>query len=198
MAGRLQLEVFETEKGATDALLLEQTQIEEIRLESFEQGYKAGWDDAVAAASQEQEKIGADLARHLQALSFTYHEARTNVLRSVGPLLSDVATKLLPAVAAESLAPMIVERVMSLVELRAEVPVTILVNPKARAAVAAALEAQETLPVVLEDEPTLGEGQAALRFGAVEDRIDLQGMVEAICAALSEYFTQAEQERTDG
>jgi flagellar biosynthesis/type III secretory pathway protein FliH len=198
MAGRLQLEVFETEKGASDALLLEQVQIEEIRLEAFEQGYKAGWDDAVAANAQEQEKIGADLARHLHALSFTYHEARANVLRSVGPLLSDIAAKLLPVVAAESLAPMIVERMMPLVEARAEVPVTILVNPKMHAAVAAVLDAQEALPVALEDEPTLGEGQAVLRFGAAEDRIDLDGVVEAIRAALAEYFTQAEQERIDG
>lgn len=198
MAGRLKLEVFETDTADSDAVLIENAQLEELRLEAFEQGYKAGWDDAAAASAQEQAKISADLSRNLQALSFTYHEARTGVLRAVGPLMIDISAKLLPEVAAESLAPMIAERLAPLIEAQAEVPVSILINPASRGAVAALVEEQTMLPLTLIDEPTLGEGQAALCFGAAEERIDLDGTIAAIRLALAEYFTQSQEERADG
>jgi hypothetical protein len=35
---------------------------------SFEQGYSAGWDDAVAAQQDDQGRIRTDLARNLQSL----------------------------------------------------------------------------------------------------------------------------------
>jgi hypothetical protein len=53
--------------------------VEEAKVASFEQGYKAGWDDAVAAQSEDQTRIRADLARNLQSLSFTYQEARSHM-----------------------------------------------------------------------------------------------------------------------
>jgi uncharacterized protein (DUF2384 family) len=39
--------------------------MDEARLASYNQGYSAGWDDAVAAQTADQFWIRADLARHL-------------------------------------------------------------------------------------------------------------------------------------
>lgn len=198
MAGRLQLEVFETGAEPSDTLLVEASRIEDMRLDSFEQGYKAGWDDCVAANAAEQSRIGADLARHLQALSFTYHEARGTLLRGLGPLMSDIAAKLLPAIAAQSLAPLIAERLAPALEAAADVPVQILVSPDAEAPVAAAIAGQEALPLMLSADPALGAGQAVLRFGEAEERIDLDATVAAISAALRDHFTPGQKDQPHG
>ncbi|WP_233192765.1 FliH/SctL family protein [Acidimangrovimonas sediminis] len=201
MAGRLQLEVFETVAAAaapSDAALLDSAQIEEMRLESYEQGYKAGWEDATTAHAAEQDRIGADLARSLQTLSFTYHEARTHVLRALAPLLNDVVSVLLPVVAGAALAPQVADRIAPLAAAQSEVPVRIFVNPAARAAVEARLGDGLTLPVELVEEPTLGEGQATLRFGESEERIDLDAVVAEIRGLLAEYFNAEGEDVSHG
>lgn len=198
MAGRLQLEVFETEAKANDTLVVDAAHLDEMKLEAFEQGYKAGWDDAAAAHAEDQGRIGADLARSLQSLSFTYQEARSSVLRALSPLIAEIAAKLLPALAAGSLAPMVAERLAPLAGDAADVPVRIYVNPAARAAVSNQLSLHTALPFDLIDEPGLGEGQAALRFGMHEEKIDLDGTVAAIRAALAAYFNPDGEERPDG
>lgn len=197
MAGRLQLEVFETGAKPSDMMVIDSGQFEELKLDAFEQGYKAGWDDATTALSEDQNRIGAELARSLQSLSFTYHEARGSVLRALTPLLEEIAAKLLPVIAAEALAPMIAERLAPLADEATAVPVRIYINPAAREAVTAHLAGHEALPVELIEEPTLGEGQAALRFAATEEKIDLDGTVAAIRAALADYFNPAGEERDD-
>jgi flagellar M-ring protein FliF len=51
------------------------------RLAAYEQGYRAGWDDAVRAEAADQARIGAELARNLQEMSFSFHEARSRSSR---------------------------------------------------------------------------------------------------------------------
>ncbi|MBA3904750.1 MAG: flagellar biosynthesis protein, partial [Rhodocyclaceae bacterium] len=70
----LRLEAFD-KVAATDGSiqpLVEATAVEEAKVASFEQGYSAGWDDAVAAQNGDQTRIRADLARNLQSLAFTF------------------------------------------------------------------------------------------------------------------------------
>ncbi|MEN8837451.1 MAG: flagellar biosynthesis protein, partial [Celeribacter marinus] len=51
--------------------------VEQARATGYEAGYKAGWDDAIAADESVRTKIGAELERNLQDLGFTFHEARS-------------------------------------------------------------------------------------------------------------------------
>ncbi len=103
------LEVFDATPAAKPDPGLVTTQvsaIEESKLASYEQGYKAGWDDAAAALAEDQTRIRADLARNLQQLSFTYQEARSHILKAVEPLLEEMVGRLLPDMARETLAPL--------------------------------------------------------------------------------------------
>lgn len=80
----LRLEIFESDEpgGPAETVVLDTSALEEARLASYDSGYAAGWEDATAAQSGDQSRIRAELARNLQALSFTYQEARSHVLRA--------------------------------------------------------------------------------------------------------------------
>jgi flagellar assembly protein FliH len=172
--------------------------LEEAHLAAYEQGYTAGWDDATGAASDDQTRIRADLARNLQAMSFTFHEARAHVLRALAPLIEEMTARILPAIARESLAPLVVETVMPLAEQAADAPVVIVLNPVARPAVEALLQDSAGLPVTFREEPTLGEGQVYIRLADTETRIDLDRATDEIAAAVRGFFDLTLQERQHG
>jgi flagellar biosynthesis/type III secretory pathway protein FliH len=185
----LRLEVFETTaEPARTTVVTDLSAMEEARLAAYEQGYTAGWDDASAAQSEDQTRLGAEIARNLQTLAFTYHEARTHVLRGIEPLLAQMTERVLPDMARAALAPMIVETLRPMAADLADAPVILLINPAARPAVEALLERSGNLPVAIQDEPTLGEGQAQLRFGPSETRIDLDRAVADIATAVRGFF----------
>lgn len=186
----LKLEVFETadRPKRADTVVLDLSALDEAKLASFDTGYRAGWDDAAAAQTDDQSKISADLGRNLQSLGFTYQEARAHVLKAVEPLLLEIVGKLLPELARSTLAPMLLETLTPLAEGLADAPITLVVNPAARPAVEALLEQVTGLPLTIVDEPTLGEGQAWLRLGATETHVDLDSATEKIAAAVRSFF----------
>lgn len=195
----LKLEVFETARDRSDrSALVNDADLEETRLAAYEQGYAAGWDDAADAQAEDQRSLRADLARNLQGMSFTYHEARAHLLRAVGPLLQDLTIRLLPPLMREALAPVVLDTLMPLVENAADAPVVIVLNPAARPAVAALLDASAGLPVSFREEPSLGEGQAFLELGETETRIDLDRASSDILSAVRGFFELAERERKHG
>ncbi len=74
----LKLEVF----GATPvtASAPSDVDVEEVRLAGYETGYQSGWDDATTEREKSDQLIAADLERNLRDISFTYAEARNEVL----------------------------------------------------------------------------------------------------------------------
>ncbi len=196
----LKLEVFALaeKKDAPSTVVLDTMALEEARLASYESGYSAGWEDAAAAQSDDQAKIGADLARNLQSLSFTYHEARAHILRAIEPLLEQIVGRLLPDLARETLAPIVLEVLLPLAEKMADTPITLVLNPAARAGVEALLERATAIPLTLVEEPSLGEGQVYLRLGTSETHIDLDRATAEIATAVRGFFETPEKERLDG
>lgn len=191
----LKLEVFETtEKQPKTTVVTDIGALEEARLAAYEEGYTAGWEDAENATSQDQTRVGADLARNIQALGFTYHEARMHVLRAVGPLLQEMVGRLLPEMAREALAPIVLQTLMPLAEKMADAPVSLVLNPVARPAVEALLEQATGLPLTLIEEPTLGEGQVYLRLGDTETHIDLDRATAEIATAVRGFFGLSEKD----
>ena len=194
----LRLEVFGHDAQAGQTVVTDTEAIEEARLSAYEEGYGAGWEDAFAAQGTDAARVAADLSHNLQALGFTFHEARIHVLRALEPLLRDIAARLLPRIAQESLAPLVVEMVMPLAEAAAGSPIKVIFNPSARAAIEAATNGRASLPLTLVEEPTLGEGQVYLRLGESETQVDLDAAVAGIAAAMQDFFDSTRQERAHG
>jgi flagellar assembly protein FliH len=195
MAVRFQLETFDTAADDTEAVLLNLSDLEEAKLAAFEKGYSAGWEDAVAAQDTEAARLHADLGRSLQELSFTYHEARVHVLHAMEPLLRDMVSKVLPLLGRESLSRIVLEHLLPLAEGLADAPLQVMLNPASRDTVEDHLAARSSMPLRFVEEPSLGEGQVYLRLGETETRVDLDGVVTAIAAAVAGFF-QLENEVT--
>jgi len=186
----LRLEVFDMAPAPDGSLLplVEATAVEDAKVASFEQGYSAGWDDAVAAQQGDQIRIRADLARNLQSLSFTFQDARSHVLQAIRPLILEMVNRLLPEVAREALAPTVLEAVTPLAEELADAPLTLVLNPAARPQVEDLLTRATGLPMVIEEEPTMPEGQVYIRFGTTETKVDLAQVTTDIGAAVRAFF----------
>ena len=72
-----------------------------LQLDAFEEGYRAGWDDAIKAQSDDRTRI-SEFAQNLQDLSFTYHEAYSHAINAMTPLLEDIVRSVLPKIAHEA------------------------------------------------------------------------------------------------
>ena len=191
----LRLEVFNTDEGrdSSRTVVLDTLSLEEAKLAAYDSGYAAGWEDAVAAQSDDQARIGADLARSLQILGFTFHEARIHVFRALEPLLQEMVGRLLPELARETLAPIVLDVLMPLAESMADAPVALVLNPRARPAVEALLAQATGMPLTIVEETSLGEGQVYLRLGNTETQIDLDRATAEITAAVRGFFELPEK-----
>ncbi len=192
------LEEFSTTIPANDPNPVLETSFEEHRLEAYEQGYKAGWDDAAAAQAEEQSRISADFARNLQELSFTYHEARNHILNSLKPLFTEMVSKVLPTLAQEALPQTIVDEVLSVASTQTEAEIEIVVSPANRPALEQLLEGQTTLDINIIEEPTMAEGLAYLRFSDSEKQIDLTSVLTGFTQLVEGFFTQQEKVAING
>jgi flagellar assembly protein FliH len=186
----LRLEVFDSVAAGDGAPqpLVEASALDEAKVAAFEQGYSAGWEDAAAAQEGDQSRIRADLARNLQSLAFTFQDARTHVLQAIRPLILEMATRLLPEVAREALAPAVLEAVMPLADDLADAPLTLVLNPAVRDRVETLLAQATGLPMQVEEEPSLGEGQVYIRLGPSETKVDLTQATDDIATAVRGFF----------
>lgn len=196
----LRLEVFDSSIAAdgTPQPLVEASAMEEAKIAAFEQGYSAGWEDASAAQQGDQSRIRADLARNLQSLAFTFQDARGHVLQAIRPLIVEMANRLLPEVAREALAPTVLEALMPMADRLADAPLVLVLNPAARDSVESLISQATGLPMVIEEEPSLDEGQVYIRLGTTETKVDLSQATADITAAVRAYFNLTNQETPHG
>ncbi|MFN4170414.1 MAG: flagellar biosynthesis protein [Pseudorhodobacter sp.] len=199
MMAPLRLEVFETSPDVeNETVITDLNALEEARLAAYEQGYTAGWEDAATAQADDQSRLRADIARNMQALGFTYQEARSHVLAAVEPLIRELVGHVLPEIARRSLVPMIVEMLMPLAREAADTPAVLTFNPAIRGLIDLVLEQAEGLPLTLLEEPSLGEGQVYLRLAGRETRLDLDTTLRRIAEATEEFFTLSTPEARHG
>jgi flagellar biosynthesis/type III secretory pathway protein FliH len=198
--GMLRLEVFDTDiaPDGTPQPLVQASAMEEAKIAAFEQGYTAGWDDATGAQADDQTRIRADLARNLQTLAFSYHEARGHVLQAIRPLIIEMTNRLLPEMARETLAPIVLETLMPMADELADAPLTLVLNPAVRASVEQLLEQATGLPMTIDEEPSLGEGQVYIRFGTQETKVDLTQATADIATAVRAFFSLTQKETSHG
>ena len=185
----LSLEVFATDPmAAPDRIVLDQIAFAREQLSSYENGYRAGWEEASATRTALAALSKNDLSQHLQKLSFTYHEAQAHVLAALHPLLLQVVGQIMPQIAREALAPMVVEMLIPLADRLGQAPVILRVNPAAQQALLSAIEANTSLPIQIIPDPTLGEGQVHLQLGTAEAELDLDKATADIATAVRGFF----------
>lgn len=172
--------------------------LEAEKLEAFEQGYRAGWDDAIKAQADEKTRIASDFGQNLQDLSFTYHEAYSRVLNAMGPLLQEMVETLLPEMSRATLAGHIIEQLEEHAKSAGVLGVTILVAPENLSSVEPLMAKDYGFPITLDADDTLGEGQADIRFDESEQQIDLTDTVKAMRDAIEAFAYENHRKVANG
>lgn len=171
---------------------------EEEKLQSFEAGYQAGWDDALKAQKESNDHISAEFAQNLQDMTFTYHEALSKLTSSIEPVMKEVVSKLLPEIVAQSLVGHICEQIDILIKenVGQNIEVVVCKSNVSKLEMIAGDKYENQIKIVAEE--TLGEGQAFVRIGNSERQVDIAGVVEGVSNAIAAFFYQSHQEKIDG
>jgi len=195
----LRLEVFESDaaRRAGRAAAAGRAARERERAAAYEQGFRAGREEEEAARDDEESRIRARVAASLEALSFTWEEARNQLLISLEPLMTAIVGQLLPEMARRTVAPIALEHLMPLAGERMDKPLALMVHPAAREPVERLLGDMTRLPLRIGAEPALGEGQVAVHSGGAETVIDLSRVVAEIDAALGAFFATTREDAGD-
>jgi flagellar assembly protein FliH len=160
----------------------------------FDKGYKAGWDDAVAEARDQDMQARANCATALQEIDFTYFEARQHVTSSFKPLIEAIIGAILPEAAQHALAPLVVEEIQKLTKL-SDTPITILCAPDACAELSTLVETFAKGPVTVRGEDSLAATQVQLHFDGGLSEINVDAAVSAIRDTIQAHFAPAGEEQ---
>ena len=171
-----------------------EAELERAKVKSYDNGFQAGWDDAVATQANEHENISAEFANNLRDMNFTFHEAGVQLMRSFRPLLTEMAAQVLPTLAAETATRTILEELIPLFQAQLDTPMEIVAAPANKGTVEALLKRMDSNVAVFVEEPTFGEGQILARVGASEKEINLTAVTDKIMVALNSMYSALEEE----
>jgi flagellar assembly protein FliH len=188
MARFLDLESFDKPSRTSGTGAPDEAELADERLQSYEQGYAAGWDDAVGAQSADMARLRTELGRNLTEMSLTFQEARQHVMASLGPLLTEMVAKVLPQTAHQSLAHVVLEQLIPLAEALSASPIEVRTAPVNVDTIARLLAERGDLPTKVTADETLGEGQAFLSSGRQDILIDFDSTVAAIGDAVAAFL----------
>lgn len=172
---------------------ISEVELENLKLEAFETGYKAGWDDAVKARSEETDRITEDFARNLSDLSFTYHEAHAEMMNSMGLLLHDIVEKVLPRAVQETIGMHVVEQLTAMAQENGSQRVEIVTSAQDLDAVRGMMTGNFGFPVDAVSDETLAPGQVFLRMAQDERQIDLDAVLSGIRDAVAGLLDESER-----
>ena len=191
------LEDFTLQAGGGQLHVLDEDALEEQRLASFEQGYSAGWEDAVEAQEQSRGHVSADLAKSLEDMSFTYHEVVSRMVQSLEPMFHSLTQAILPEALDHGFAPRLAEQLTDMAREQIGQPMQVFVPAGSAAEVEAMIPAELSSPVQVIEDPSLEAGQARLKVGISQREVDCSGLLAAIDEAFQAYVFQAKEAVTN-
>lgn len=162
--------------------------IEEDRLSVYEAGYQSGWDDCIAGEQEARRRISADFATNLQDISVAYDKARADILAGLGPLFEDIAGQLLPALAAQAVAPVVADELRKAAEIASTGEITLLAAPAVIPTLERMIEAEDSANISLTPEPAFAEGQVSIRYQSERRDVDLGAAAERMSDALRAFI----------
>lgn len=179
------------ETGTVEGAALSDVTIEDLKLEAFERGYQAGWDDSAKAQRESGVCLAEDFARNLRDLSFTYNEAHAGFVAGLQPLIAQIVAAVLPELAHATLGARVTSLIEEEIAAHGRQPVMLVTAPASAAALQAVLPRDTGFPLEVGQDDTLAEGQVQIRIGEVAEReIDLQEVLGGIRAAVESFFLE--------
>jgi flagellar assembly protein FliH len=193
------LEDFGTPQSRVGMHSVSDEVLETERLEAFDKGYRAGWDDAIKAKTEEGTQLSDGVIQTLQDLSFTYHEVHAQILSNLGPLFDEILKKILPSLARETLGAHVADQLTRIAREMGTVQIEIAVTPESVEQVSQFVNAAATnLPVTVVQSDDIPEGRADLRMGRKELSVDLSDVSAQIAQAVHTVLHDTPERRAHG
>ncbi|MFY2824399.1 ABC transporter ATP-binding protein [Ruegeria sp. MALMAid1280] len=187
------LEDFTLQAGGGKLHLLDEDALEEQRLAAFEQGYSAGWEDSVQAQEQSRGQVSAELAKSLEDMSFTYHEAVTRMTLSLEPMFQSLVQVILPETLDRGFAARLVEQLAEMAREQVGQPMQIFVPAGRTGEVEVLLPQDLSSPTRVIEDPSLETGQARLQVGTSQREVDCSGLLTSVAGAFDAYVFEAKE-----
>lgn len=168
--------------------------LEDEKLKSFEQGYGAGWEDAIKAQADSGKLLADTVQQSLIEVGFTREEALQAFIAATRPLLDGLVAKLLPALADRTLPQHVTTLLAKAIEDASDLPVEIRVAPDQHAAVSRALGDRMPDNARLSADADLAPGQACFALGTSEKQIDLPELIAEIGEAVEAFYNSVQEE----
>lgn len=164
---------------------------EAARLQAFETGYKSGWDDANAETAASEQRIAADLERRLADLTFTYEEARAEVMQGLSGLLGAILSGFLPALAADAVIPRVTEALQPLLGAVAPGGIELVASPATASKLDRLVERHFDTDLHVRPEPAYPDGRVTLSTQKQTTEIDITDLVGTMSAAIRDFVDAA-------
>ena len=145
--------------------------------EEWQEGHAAGFEEARQLAAADSTELRAELVQTLSDMAFGYAEAKAELLRQLEPLFDALIAGFLPGLAAQSLVPLIGERLRAAAADALDQPLVLRVAPGQIVAVSDALAQEAQLPFTAQSDPALGPGQALISGATTGEMIDLDAVL---------------------
>jgi flagellar assembly protein FliH len=193
------LEDFSIATAEADvAQMISDDALEDLRLASFEQGYTAGWDDAIRAQAEDQSRITGALGRNLEDLSFTYQEALVQMMTTVEPVFHALLERVLPEALMQTIGVQIVEQCTEMAKDQLDQPVRIVVPAGAADKVRPMVSKTLAMKVEVVESRTLKAGQVHLEVGGSEREIDQERLVASLRQSVEAFFHSVNEAQKHG
>ncbi len=194
----LKLEVFETAAFDDPSGSISQAEAEKTREAAYEQGYAAGWHDALEQMRDEDalRRIAAEEA--LQAIRFSYAEAHQALSQSFVALSEAMLQQLMPRAAQAALPALLAEELATVIAQGMSVQIEIRCAPSAMAALGQIVAATGQEGITLSAEPSFADAQVSVQLDAQEREINLNSVLAALSQLLERTRSQEHKETQHG
>lgn len=184
--------------AVSQAGVIADASLDDLRLQSYELGYSAGWEDSQKATDQTNLRASESLARNLEDLSFTYAEVRQQMCIEVEPFFDALFRTLVPSMVESGAVEKVKQDLVRTYGAALPQGAEIAVSCGEQSVVAQLMQAALPMPLTIVEDPCLQASQVVLRAGGGETLLDLETTLKGIEQEFSAHFAYAEKEEKVG
>ena len=181
----LKLESFDSDRVLEESAPITQHDAETLRARAFEEGYGAGWTDALDQMRNEDALRRVAAQEALQAVAFGYTEARTALESSFMDLAAQMISAVLPDLTSEALRRLLERELRVLVNQQFSGRLELVCAPGVKDSLSEILTELPGLDATLVEEESFSDAQVMIRVDQNARLVDFDSVTAALKAGLA-------------